>query len=225
MDAIGRLVRDGVPVGTAFVVTADGLAATAAHVISPQAEADWAFVPLSLPGRSMQVEMSSLVDKASDAALVRIGGGVDWQPMALARMGVRRRAPLSTSGVVRAQSRDYDSGVGSYCRDELTTPVLPTGRHDVQPMADDASPIHNRPSVPRLMSDASARDEMASSLVHGLKREGRLTRGAWARSRRLFILAGTAIGTDYLITVVGRQLPGGLMEALRAARRAGRVGR
>ncbi|MWA15722.1 hypothetical protein [Streptomyces sp. BA2] len=147
------------------------------------------------------------------------------------------------------------------CAGELTTPVLPTGRHDVEPTApesiegvvvardglipptmeealrvvtkfvpltaDDAPLIHNRPGVPGLMSDTSTRDEMASSLVHDLEREGLLAHGAWTRSRRLFILAGTAIDTDYLITVVRKPKgtrPRGLMEALRSAKRSRRKG-
>nr|WP_237330941.1 serine protease [Streptomyces sp. BA2] len=107
------MVRDGVPVGTAFVVTADGLAATAAHVIAPDADADWTFVPLTMPGRSLPVEISALVDEAADVALVRIGEAVDWQPMALAP---HRNATPGAAVHLRgfARSRDYDAGVGSY---------------------------------------------------------------------------------------------------------------
>ncbi|MFD0548315.1 hypothetical protein ACFQ0X_03440 [Streptomyces rectiviolaceus] len=150
----------------------------------------------------------------------------------------------------------------SGCDGVLTTPVLPTGRHDVVPTdpesiegvvvardgripptmeealrvvtkfvpftADDAPLVHRRPSVPGLMGDASTREELASSLVRDLERQAAFVSGAWARSRRLFILAGAAIDTDYLIIVVRRvnwMRPGGLMESLTAARRAGRIGR
>ena len=51
MDAIGRLVRDGRPIGTAFVVTAEGLAVTAQHVIGSYGVADWtSSEPLAGPG-------------------------------------------------------------------------------------------------------------------------------------------------------------------------------
>ncbi|MFD4941361.1 hypothetical protein ACFWNT_02210 [Streptomyces sp. NPDC058409] len=122
------------------------------------------------------------------------------------------------------------------CTEQLTTPVLPTGRHDVTPMdpdgiegvvvardgfilptmdealvvvtkflpliADDAPLIHIRRSTPGMMSDESTRDELAQSFVLKLEREGVMAPGAWARSRRMFILAGAASDTDYLITVV-----------------------
>ncbi|UUU43373.1 hypothetical protein [Streptomyces sp. NBC_00162] len=122
---------------------------------------------------------------------------------------------------------------------QLTTPVLPTGRHGVTPMdpdgiegviiardgfilptmeealvvvtkflpliADDAPLIHLRRSVPGTMSDESTRDELALSLVLELEREGPMAPGAWARSRRMFVLAGAANDTDYLVTVVRKR--------------------
>ncbi|MFD0548317.1 trypsin-like peptidase domain-containing protein [Streptomyces rectiviolaceus] len=95
------------------MVTADGLAATAAHVIGAHADADWTFVPLTMPGRPLPVETLPLVDEAADVALLQIGGAVDWQPMTLAPHG---NATPGASVHLRgfAESRDYDAGVGSY---------------------------------------------------------------------------------------------------------------
>lgn len=55
------------------------------------------------------------------------------------------------------------------------------------------------------MSDESTRDELALSLVLELEREGPMAPGAWARSRRMFVLAGAANDTDYLVTVVRKR--------------------
>ncbi|MFL6119244.1 hypothetical protein [Actinophytocola sp.] len=124
----------------------------------------------------------------------------------------------------------------SGCNGTLTTPVFPTGCHDVTPMdpneiegvivardglipptmdealvpvtkflpliADDAPLIHIRRSIPGLMSDESTREELARSLVLEMEREMAITSAAWARSERMFIRAGTANDTDYLIIVV-----------------------
>ncbi|MFB7186476.1 HEAT repeat domain-containing protein [Streptomyces sp. NPDC056230] len=130
-----------------------------------------------------------------------------------------------------------------FCAGTLTTPVLPTGRHDVTPMdpegiegvivardgfilptmdealvpvtrhlpliADDAPLIHIRRSISGMMGDESTRDELAQSLVRELEHEGVIAAGGWGRSRRIFVLAGDANDTNYLITVVrkGEQRP------------------
>ncbi|MFF2009611.1 hypothetical protein ACFVWY_11120 [Streptomyces sp. NPDC058195] len=72
-------------------------------------------------------------------------------------------------------------------------------------LPEDAPLLHIRRSSPGAMSDGSTRDRLALSLVLGLEREGALAPGAWARSRRMFIKAGAARDTDYLITVVHRR--------------------
>jgi len=113
VDTIGRLVRDGKAVATAFVVTADGLAATAAHVLTPHAGAEWTFEPITAPGLSLPVDTSLPSDAAADVALIQIRGTGDWQPMALVS-----RTTAMPGDLVHlrgfAASRDYDSGVGSY---------------------------------------------------------------------------------------------------------------
>ncbi|MFL6119242.1 serine protease [Actinophytocola sp.] len=113
MDAIGRLVRDGIAVGTAFIVTADGLAATAAHVIGNHPDASWTFEPLTMSGLSLPVDTSFPSDLAADLALVQIGEADGWQPMTLAsHMNATPGEPVHLRGFTA--SRDYDSGVGSY---------------------------------------------------------------------------------------------------------------
>jgi hypothetical protein len=113
VDAIGRLVRDGIPLGTAFVVTADGLAATADHVIDSRTGADWTFEPLAAPGQSLPVELDLPSDAAADVALVRIAPARDWQPMKLAsHASALPGHPIHLRGF--AQSLDHDSGVGMY---------------------------------------------------------------------------------------------------------------
>ncbi|MDH6142977.1 hypothetical protein P3T35_005005 [Kitasatospora sp. GP30] len=113
MDVVGRLVRDGVAVGTAFIVTADGLAATAAHVIAPHPEAEWTFEPLTMPGVSLPVDTALPSDAAADLALVQLGAAAEWQPMALvSHTSATPGDPVHLRGF--AASRDYDSGVGHY---------------------------------------------------------------------------------------------------------------
>lgn len=113
MDTIGRLVRDGEPVGTAFVLTADGLAATAAHVLAPHPTAQWTFEPITAPGISLPVDCSPPSDSATDVALIQVREADDWKPMTLAS---HTRAtpgdPVHLRGFT--VSRDYDSGVGHY---------------------------------------------------------------------------------------------------------------
>lgn len=114
MDAVGRLMRDGIAVGTAFVVTADGLAVTAEHVIGRHGEeATWAFEPLAAPGLSLPVDTSLPADEDADVALVQIAEAIDWKPMALAS---HANATPGDRVHLRgfAESLDYDSGVGSY---------------------------------------------------------------------------------------------------------------
>ncbi|TQF02389.1 trypsin-like peptidase domain-containing protein [Kitasatospora acidiphila] len=113
MDVVGRLVRDGVAVGTAFIVTADGLAATAAHVIGPHPEAEWTFEPLTVPGVSLPVDAALPSDAAADLALLQVGAAAEWQPMALvSHTSATPGDPVHLRGF--AASRDYDSGVGHY---------------------------------------------------------------------------------------------------------------
>ncbi|MGH3853862.1 MAG: trypsin-like peptidase domain-containing protein [Pseudonocardiaceae bacterium] len=113
MDAIGRLVRDGIAVGTAFIVSADGIAATAEHVIGSRRDASWTFEPLAAPGLSLPVDAAMPTDAAADVALVRIAEAGDWQPMTLAsHANVLPGDPVHLRGF--AQSFDYDSGVGEY---------------------------------------------------------------------------------------------------------------
>jgi len=111
VDAIGRLVRDGVAVGTAFVLTADGTAATAAHVIGSRRDARWTFEPLAAPGLSFPVDPALPVDTDADVALVRVTEGEGWQPLTLAsHTNVAPGAPVHLRGF--AASLDFDSGVG-----------------------------------------------------------------------------------------------------------------
>jgi hypothetical protein len=117
----------------------------------------------------------------------------------------------------------------------LTTPVLPTGRHDVSPVDPDSIErvivVREGPVAPsteealmvvtkfvpllpddlplirscsggRGMNDEFTRNQMALSLVQDFERDGELAPGAWNRSRRVFVRAGVATDTDYLITVV-----------------------
>ncbi|MFD4941359.1 trypsin-like peptidase domain-containing protein [Streptomyces sp. NPDC058239] len=113
MDTIGRLVRNGKAVATAFVVTVDGLAATAAHVLTPHAGAEWTFEPITVPGLSLPVDTSLPSDAAADVALIHVRGTVNWQPMTLIS---HTSATPGDSVHLRgfAASRDYDSGVGNY---------------------------------------------------------------------------------------------------------------
>ncbi|MET9558397.1 hypothetical protein [Streptomyces sp. NPDC006645] len=67
---------------------------------------------------------------------------------------------------------------------------------------DDAPLLHIRRASPGTMRSEATRDGLAQSLLLDLEREGTLVPGAWVRSRRMHILAGTAQDTDYLITVV-----------------------
>ncbi|MET9558395.1 serine protease [Streptomyces sp. NPDC006645] len=113
MDTIGRLVRDGEPLGTAFVLTADGLAATAAHVLDTRPAARWTFEPIAAPGVSLPVDCSLPSDSAADVALVRVHEADDWKPMTLAsHTSATPGDPVLLRGF--ADSRDYDSGVGHY---------------------------------------------------------------------------------------------------------------
>ncbi|MCX5609456.1 serine protease [Streptomyces sp. NBC_00047] len=113
MDTVGRLVRDGMAVATAFIVTADGLAATAAHVLTPHADAEWTFEPIAAPGLSLPVDTSLPSDPAADVALIQVRGTGDWQPMTLvSHTSATPGDPVHLRGF--AASRDYDSGVGSY---------------------------------------------------------------------------------------------------------------
>ncbi|MGH3868917.1 MAG: trypsin-like peptidase domain-containing protein [Pseudonocardiaceae bacterium] len=100
-------MRDGIAVGTAFVVSADGVAATAEHVIGSRRDASWAFEPLAAPGLSLPVDTALPADPAADVALVRIAGPGDWQPMALAsHTNVPPGDPVHLRGF--AKSLDYD---------------------------------------------------------------------------------------------------------------------
>jgi hypothetical protein len=113
MDAIGRLVRDGRPLGTAFVVTAEGLAVTAQHVIGSYGVADWTFEPLAGPGLSFPVDASLPADEEADVALLQIAKTEDWKPMILVpHQAVPFGAPVHLRGF--AKSWDFDSGVGEY---------------------------------------------------------------------------------------------------------------
>jgi hypothetical protein len=67
---------------------------------------------------------------------------------------------------------------------------------------DDAPLLHIRRAGPGTMSDDSTRDGLVQSLLLDLEREGVLAPDAWGRSRRMYVLAGTARDTNYLITVV-----------------------
>lgn len=74
-------------------------------------------------------------------------------------------------------------------------------------IADDAPLLHIRKAAPGMMSDASARDRLAQSLILDLERKGVLAPGAWVRSERMFILPGAAQTTNYLITTVLKSDP------------------
>ncbi|MFJ8827805.1 hypothetical protein ACIREE_39495 [Streptomyces sp. NPDC102467] len=150
---------------------------------------------------------------------------------------------LSTSDT-GSYTEDVDTphtvrGYCENCRQQLTTPVLSTGRHDVQPIhpdtiegvvvvrdglirpamdevlpvvmkflplvADDAPLLHVGRGTPGMMGDEATRDQLAQSLLLELELEGTLAPGAWVRSRRMFVLAGAANDTDYLVTVVTRK--------------------
>jgi hypothetical protein len=74
-------------------------------------------------------------------------------------------------------------------------------------VADDAPLIHVRRGTPGLMGDESLRDELALSLVGEMEDKGMLEPGAWERSRRMYVLAGDAADTDYLITAVLKAEP------------------
>jgi hypothetical protein len=113
VDAVGRLVRDGVAVGTAFVLTADGLAATAEHVVGSCREANWTFEPLAAPGLSLPVDLSLPADADSDVALLQVVTADGWEPMTLAsHLDVSHGAQVHLRGFAR--SLDFDSGVGQY---------------------------------------------------------------------------------------------------------------
>jgi hypothetical protein len=113
VDAIGRLACDGIAVGTAFVVSADGVAATAEHVIGSQRDARWSFEPLAAPGLLLPVDVALPADPTADVALVRIAEAGDWQPMTLAsHTNISPGYPVHLRGF--AKSLDYDSGIGRY---------------------------------------------------------------------------------------------------------------
>ncbi|MGH3833678.1 MAG: hypothetical protein ACRDRS_25125 [Pseudonocardiaceae bacterium] len=69
-------------------------------------------------------------------------------------------------------------------------------------LPDDAPLIRICPGARGMMNEKFTRDRLALSLVQGLEHDGVLAPGAWARSRPLFIRAGTTDDTDYLVTVV-----------------------
>ncbi|MEV5601476.1 trypsin-like peptidase domain-containing protein [Streptomyces sp. NPDC052299] len=113
MDPIGRLVRDGEPVATAVVLTADGLAATAAHVLASHEAARWTFEPIAAPGFSFPVDCSPPSDGAADVALIQVREAGDWDPMTLTpHTNATPGDPVHLRGF--AASRDHDSGVGHY---------------------------------------------------------------------------------------------------------------
>lgn len=113
MDTIGRLVRDGEPVATAVVLTADGLAATAAHVLASHQAAHWTFEPIAAPGFSFPVDCSLSSNSATDVALIHVREADDWNPMTLtSHTSATPGDPVHLRGF--AASRDYDSGVGHY---------------------------------------------------------------------------------------------------------------
>ncbi|GAA4607175.1 hypothetical protein BJY16_006194 [Actinoplanes octamycinicus] len=113
MDAVGRLVRDGDGIGTAFVVSQDGLAATVAHVLAGHRDAAWTFEPFAAPGVSLPVDTGLPSDEDADVALIQIGGTSVWHPLLLARHGeVGPGDPVHLTGF--AAGWDFDSGVGEY---------------------------------------------------------------------------------------------------------------
>lgn len=121
MDSIGRLVCDGTPLGTAFLVSSTGLAATAAHVLAGYPDADWTFEPLTAPGLSLPVDTTLPVDSAADIALVRIlGRDADRgrKVSALRPMPLASHTSATPGDLVHlsgfAGTRAFDSGVGHY---------------------------------------------------------------------------------------------------------------
>ncbi|HEX6470380.1 MAG TPA: hypothetical protein VF069_14880 [Streptosporangiaceae bacterium] len=72
---------------------------------------------------------------------------------------------------------------------------------------DDTPLIGIRRGRPGMMNDRPARDRLAARLVHAMERDGELAPGAWERARPLFIKAGGADDTDYLLTVIKRPAP------------------
>ncbi|KUN38753.1 hypothetical protein AQJ27_44025 [Streptomyces olivochromogenes] len=82
--------------------------------------------------------------------------------------------------------------------------LVPVTKH-LPLIADDAPLIHIRRSIPGMMGDESTRNELAQSLVRELEHEGAIAAGAWGRSKRMFVLAGDANDTNYLITVVRKK--------------------
>nr|WP_246325799.1 serine protease [Actinomycetospora corticicola] len=104
------MVRDGEPVGTAFVV-ADGFGATAAHVLKGGVGSTWTFEPLTASGRSFPAKIVGPMDRASDVALVGLPAGEEWEPVPLASHSHARPGdPVHLRGF--AGSLDFDSGVG-----------------------------------------------------------------------------------------------------------------
>lgn len=73
-------------------------------------------------------------------------------------------------------------------------------------IADDAPIIHIRRSVLGMMTDDATRDELASSLLRELEREEVVAPAASVRSDNMFIRAGEANDTDYLIVVVRKDV-------------------
>ncbi|MFJ8827803.1 trypsin-like peptidase domain-containing protein [Streptomyces sp. NPDC102467] len=113
MDTIGRLVLDGTAVGTAFVLTVDGLAATAAHVLADAPGGNWTFEPLTAPGKSLPVDTALVADPAADVALIQVHSAVDWPSATLVSHTVATPGdPVHLRGFARSQ--DHDSGVGAY---------------------------------------------------------------------------------------------------------------
>ncbi|WP_042409889.1 trypsin-like peptidase domain-containing protein [Streptacidiphilus carbonis] len=117
MESVGRLVRNGKAVGTAFLLTADGLAATAAHVLvgGPKTKTDdiWTFEPLTAPGLSFPVMPAQPPDAAADVALLSVDAPEDWQPLPLiSHASALPGSPVHLRGF--AVSRTFDSGTGSY---------------------------------------------------------------------------------------------------------------
>jgi hypothetical protein len=113
VDPIGRLVCDGVPVGTAFLVAPGGLAATAAHVLFRHEAARWAFEPLTARGVSLPVALSRPLDWGADTALIAVTVADDYEPVPLAsHASAAPGDPVHLRAF--ADTRDFDSGTGSY---------------------------------------------------------------------------------------------------------------
>ncbi|MET9075854.1 trypsin-like peptidase domain-containing protein [Streptomyces sp. NPDC004232] len=99
--------------GTAFLLSTDGLVATAAHVLAGGPSARWAFEPLTAGGQSYPVRAVHVSDPGPDVALLSIDPveGGDALPL-VAHSAAAPGDQVHLRGF--AEARAFDSGVGAY---------------------------------------------------------------------------------------------------------------